>query len=275
MTMPPPPHQPPGPYGPPQQPNPYASHPYPPGQYQQYQQPPPPYAGQAPWGQFPPGPPPRKNRTGLILGIVAASVVGLLVLSYLGNRGSASSGSSSGDFPAASYRLTVPKTLLDDGYDLVEDSSAETNDEMKREGYGDGPDARDTRGIVGSYADTGDEAQSGLAVAGVYGRFKNPTKQRDGLFRGMREADGISEPSPPKIITLEGSDVDLQCTVLLSEDEGTTSTVPVCAWGDENTAAYVAFHDGEGVAQEPDSVDLDATARTVLKVRDDVRQPLR
>ncbi|MEV7870216.1 hypothetical protein AB0P17_29915 [Streptomyces sp. NPDC088124] len=271
MTMPPPPHQSPGPYGPPQQPNPYASHPYPPGQYQ-YQQPPPPYVGQAPWGQFPPGPPPRKNRPGLILGIVGASVVGLLVLSYLGNRGSASSGRSSDAFPAATYRLTVPKALLSDGYTLVEDGTAETNDQLEQEGYGDGPDSRYTKGILGSYTGTATDAQSGLVLAGTYGQFKNPSKERESLLSGMREADGMSEPSPPEIITPEGSDIDLHCTVMLSDDEGTTSTVPVCAWGDENTAAYVAFFGSEDATRDPESVDLDATAQKVHEIRDEVRQ---
>ncbi|MFD5747038.1 hypothetical protein [Streptomyces sp. NPDC127033] len=273
MSMPPPPQQSPGPYGPPQQPNPYAARPYSPGYYQQ---PPPPYAGQAPWGQFPPGPlpgpPPRKNRPGLILGIVAASVVGLLVLSYLGNRGSASSGSSSSELPAATYQLTVPKTLLSNDYKLVSDESDETNDQAKREGYGDGPDSRYTRGILGSYTGTATDAQSGLVLAGTYGQFKNPSKERESLLRGMREGDGMSEPNPPEIITPEGADIDLQCTVMLSDDEGSTSTVPVCAWGDENTAAYVAFFGSEDATRDPESVDLAVTAQKVQEIRDEVRQ---
>ncbi|MFC9427804.1 hypothetical protein [Streptomyces sp. NPDC056987] len=265
MSMPPPPHQSPGPYGPPQQPNPYAAHPYPPGYYQQ---PPPPYAGQAPWGQFPPGPPPRKNRPGLILGIVAASVGGLLVLSYLGNRGSA----SSDDFAAAEYRLTAPKTLLNSSYELVKDGSADSNDRLKRDGYGDGPDVLNVRGILGSYTGSATDAQSGLALVGMYGQFKNPEKEREGLLRGMRQADGMSEPNPSRVITPEGAGIDLECTVLLSDDDDGTSTVPVCAWGDENTVGYVAFFTPEDSAQDADSVDLDATARNVQEIRDEVRQ---
>ncbi|MEE1804331.1 hypothetical protein PUR57_37605 [Streptomyces sp. JV176] len=210
----------------------------------------------------------------MILGIVAASVVGLLVLSYLGNRGSASSGSSSDAFPAATYQLTVPKTLLGDGYELVKDESAETNDEAEQGDYGDGPDARYTRGILATYAGAGTDAQNGFVVGGTFGQFKNPDGERTLLLRSMRDADGMSEPNPPKTITPEGSDINLECTVLLSEDEGATSTLPVCAWGDENTAAYVTFFDAGDIAQDSESVDLDAVAQDVQKIRDEVRRPL-
>lgn len=89
----------------------------------------------------PMGPPPRKNRTGRTLSIVGGSIVFVLLLSYFGNRGSDArdAANSAGSFPAAEYRLTVPKTLLDTEYELVKDDSAATNDEMEKGGYTSGP----------------------------------------------------------------------------------------------------------------------------------------
>jgi hypothetical protein len=66
----------------------------------------------------------------------------------------------------------------------------------------------------------------------------------------------------------------MKCTVMLSTDEEGTSTVPVCAWGDDNTAAYVAFLTPASAKQDPGAVDLNATAQQVLQVRDEVRQPI-
>ncbi|MEV7087260.1 hypothetical protein AB0O07_15380 [Streptomyces sp. NPDC093085] len=207
--------------------------------------------------------------------------MGLFVLSQLGNRATSSSsaGPPSDDFPAADYRLTVPKTLLDDEYALLKDESAETNEQAKQEGYGDGPGARYTQAILGTYTSTDGNADadaeadtgSGLILGGTYGQFKNPAEERAILLRSMRSADGTSEPNPPKTIRPEGSDTDLTCTVLVTEDEGLTSVIPVCAWGDDNTAAYVAFFASED-AQDPDAIDLDAAARTVQEIRDEVRQ---
>ncbi|MBT2364961.1 hypothetical protein J7E88_06395 [Streptomyces sp. ISL-10] len=280
MTMPPPP-QPNGPYGSPApQPHPYGQ-PYPPqphyGQPAAPPQPYPPYPGPGGWGQ-PPSGPPRKNRTGLILGIVFGSIAALLGLSYLGNRGSDAADEAAREaanpFPAAEYRLTVPRTLLDGEYELIKDSSAEANADAERSGYGAGPDARNIKGILGSYNGTSTTGNSGLVITGMYGQFRNPAQPRDSLLDGMRKGDGMSEPEPAKTITPPGSDVDFQCTVMLSKDEDGTSTVPVCAWGDENTAAYVAFLTPASAAQDPDTVDLDAIAQQTLKVREEVRKPI-
>lgn len=183
-----------------------------------------------------------------------------------------------GSFPAAEYRLTVPKTLLDTEYELVKDDSAATNDEMEKGGYTSGPNERNVKGAVGTYSGTSTESDGAtspkLVLSGMHGQFKDPAQSRTSLLDGMRKADGISEPNPPKTVTPPGSDLDLTCTVFLSEDQGTTSTLPVCAWGDENTAAYVAFVTPGETQQDPDSVDLDAAAKTVLKVREEVRQPI-
>ncbi|MFF3321540.1 hypothetical protein [Streptomyces sp. NPDC002889] len=276
MTMPPP-YQAPGPYGPPQAPGPYG--PPQPGPYGQQAYPPFPqqgYPGQpgpGGWGQPPMGPPPKKNRTGLTLSIAFGSVACVLALIYIGNLDS-DSGRPAQTFPEATHRLTVPKTLLADEYKLIKDGSADADAEFKREGYGVGPDSRNVKTVLGSYTGTAVDAPRGVVLAGVYGQFNDPDQARDSLLNGMRKGEGMEEPKPPKTIRPHGSDVDMSCTVMLSTDKDGTSTVPVCAWGDDNTAAYVAFLTPASAKQDPDSVDLNATADQVLQVRDEVRQPI-
>lgn len=279
MTMPPP-QQSPGPYGsPPPQPNPYGQ-PCPPsyGQPSAPPQPYPPYPGPpGPWGR-PPSGTPRKNRTGLVLGIVFGSIAAVFGLFYLGTRGDAAADRAAREaadpFPAAEYRLTVPQTLLDGDYELIKDGSSEANADMEKSGHGAGPDARNIKAIRGSYNGTSTDGNSGVVLIGMYGQFRYPAQPRDSLLDGMRKADGMSEPKPARTITPPGSDVDLECTVMLSKDEDGTATIPVCAWGDENTAAYVAFLTPAAAAQDPDSVDLDAIAEQVAKVREEARQPI-
>ncbi|MGW8888330.1 hypothetical protein [Streptomyces sp. NPDC055749] len=264
------------PYG--QQPGPYGPQPHPPQPHpqQQYGQPYPQQPHPGAWGGPPMGPPPRKNRTGLTLSIVAASMVFVSALAYFGNRGSdrAESAASTEPFPAATHRLTVPKTLLDQRYKLINDGSADADAEAKEGGYGDGPDSRNTKASIGSYNGSSTDAPDGLILTGVHGQFKDPAQVRDGLLKGLRGSEGMSEPNAPKTITPPGSDVGMTCTVLLSKDEDGTSTVPVCAWGDENTAAYVAFLTPAQSSKDPDSIDLEETAATTLKVREEARQPI-
>lgn len=279
MSMPTPPH-PQGPYGHPQQPNPYGGQPqqqYPPYQHQPYP-PQQPYPGPGMWGQPPMGPPPRKNRTALTLFIAFGSIPLVLLLVWFGNRGSDSDSSSpssgSEPFPSAGYRLTVPKTLLSGQYKLVKDESAEADKEAANGGYGTGPDSRNVKATIGSYTGTDTDAPGGLVITGMYGQFREPEEARTDLLRGIRETEGMSEPGPPKMITPAGSELTLECTVLLSEDAGVTSTIPLCAWADENTVGSVMLYSSDSASQDPDSVDLDATALTTLKVRDEARQPI-
>ncbi|MFF8845629.1 hypothetical protein ACF08N_23405 [Streptomyces sp. NPDC015127] len=201
-----------------------------------------------------------------MFGTIAAGL-GLYFLAYRGDD-------SSEPFPMAAYRLTVPKTLLDGEYELIKDGSSEANADAEKSGYGAGPDARNVKAVLGSYNGTSSTRQSGAVITGMYGQFRNPEQPRDSLLDGMRKGDGMSEPKPARTITPTGADVAFKCTVMLSKDTDGTSTIPVCAWGDENTAAYVAFLTPASDAQDPDSVDLDAIARQVQKIREEVRQPI-
>ncbi|WP_109781724.1 hypothetical protein [Streptomyces sp. CG 926] len=276
MSMPPP-QQPPGPYGPPQPPNhhggqPYAAQPAPPQQpysgqpYPGQPYPPQPYPGQGAWGQPPTGLPPRKNRTGLVIGIVVGSLV---VLGVLGAAGAALSGSG---FPEARYRLTVPKTLVDGKYQLVQDHS-DTEGKKALKGTYDSK-IRDPKPVVGQYAFESPKASGALVVSGMYGRFKDPAEAREKMLRGATDAEGSSLGVPARDITPTGSDITLSCQVLTVRQGGVESSLPMCAWADENTSASVGIVDQETALQKPGSVDLAKTAETTLKVRAEMRQPI-
>ncbi|MGW7596281.1 hypothetical protein ACWGK9_45520, partial [Streptomyces rubiginosohelvolus] len=116
MSMPPPPQgphgAPQGPYGPPPQPNPYP-------QQQPWGSPPGP--APQPWGAPPVGPGPSRARPGVIVAVVVGAllVAGGIVFGVV-RLGDAADDKLplSGGFPAAEYRLTVPKTLLEGEYTL-------------------------------------------------------------------------------------------------------------------------------------------------------------
>ncbi|MFD7323110.1 hypothetical protein ACFV9D_18765 [Streptomyces sp. NPDC059875] len=278
MSMPPPPgpsaHQSPPPPGYPQ-PNAYgpgpAQSPYPqPNAYGPGPGQPPYYPPQGAWGA-PPPPPPKKNRTGLTLGIVAASIAGVLALSWIGNGG-LRGGSDSGTYPAATHRLALPKTLLDGRYTLADDRSGQAD-----AGLDNASEAviRDPKGVMGQYT-TADEGGAGvLVVSGLYGRIKDPDLAREKILKGAREAAGTSVVVPPKDVTPSGANTTVTCQVLATEQSGGGRvTYPMCAWADDNTNAAVAEMTTASAGPSADSVDLTKAAQTTLKVREETRRPL-
>ncbi|WKD36607.1 hypothetical protein [Streptomyces xanthophaeus] len=278
MSMPQP-QQPPGPYGPPQPPqppHPYGGQPYtaPPAHQHPYQGqpypgqpgPPQPYPGHGAWGQPPTGMPPRKNRIGMVIGIIAGAV---LVLGAVGAVGARLTGSG---FPEARYRLTVPKTLVDGKYELVQDHSA-TAGKKALEGSYDST-VRDPKPTAGQYASESPKESGALVVSGMYGRFKDTAGARKKMLRGAAESEGASLAVPARDITPTGSDITLSCQVLTVRQSGVESSLPMCAWVDENTGATVGIVSEETVQQKPGSVDLAKTAETTLKVRAEMRKPI-
>lgn len=280
----PPPQQPPGPYGPPQppqSPNPYGGQPYaaqPPAQPPAHQQPypgqpypgqpgpPQPYPGQGAWGQPPTGTPPRKNRIGMVIGIIAGAV---LLLGALGAIGARLSGSG---FPEAQYRLTVPKTLVDGKYVLVQDRSATAGKEALDGAYDS--KIRNPKPAAAQYASESPKESGALVVSGMYGQFKDTAGARKKMLRGAADSEGASLEVPARDITPTGSDVTLSCQVLTVRQNGVQSSLPMCAWVDENTGATVAILSEETAQQKPGSVDLAKTAETTLTVRAEMRQPI-
>lgn len=310
MTTPPP--QPPqgpygapqGPYGPPQQPQqnpPYAQQPAPgqqqPGQHQPspgqqqpngYQQPPHGYPQQPygypqapqPWGAPAPGapgwpgmPPPKRNKTGLIVGITLGALVvagGLAFgLSRLVDEVDKAGGiPSGGDFPEAEYRLTVPKKLLDGAYTLQQDSSSTDGKDI--EGTYD-PTIRDAKAVVTQYTSEGGGT---LVISGMWGRIKGPEFTRDKILEGAVQNEGMTIAVPAREFTPAGYGITVSCQVVRSKEGGVSSTLPMCAWGDDNTASFVAVITAETALQDPEEVDLDKAALDTAKVRAESRKPI-
>ncbi|MEU2928739.1 hypothetical protein ABZ636_27370 [Streptomyces sp. NPDC007251] len=255
----------PGPYGqqpPPAAPGPYGS-PYPP----QQPYPPQPY-GQQPyggWGVPPMAPLPKKRRVGLILGIVGGAVVAIVVvLALIGVA--AESG-----FPEAKNKLTLPKTLLEDKYQLAEDLSDTEGKKVEKEADG-AWDAKDIHAVTARYSPGGDSSKGMLLVSGMYGRFKNKDAVRRNMLKGATDADSVTVDRAPQDVTPSGSDVTISCEVLTQKASLATITYPVCAWADGNTAAII----GEAAlpAPDPSDVDLDAAARHTLTVRSEMLEPV-
>ncbi|MFB7170826.1 hypothetical protein ACFCYM_08380 [Streptomyces sp. NPDC056254] len=271
----PPPQQHPGPYGPPQpahqQPSP--AQPYPAQPYSGQPHPGQPYPGQpcpgqGAWGRPPMGPPQRKNRTGLVVGIAVGSLVVLGVLGFAANLLTG----SAGGFPEATHRLTVPKTLLDGKYQLDQDLSATAGEEALKGTYDS--KIRDPKPVVGQYSSQSPQGTGALVLSGMYGRFKDPAGARRKMLKGAGEPDGATVAVPARDITPVGSDITLSCQVLTMKQGAAEGSLPMCAWADANTGASVGFVTPETAQQKPASVDLAAFAAATLKVRSESRQPI-
>ncbi|MFF3338678.1 hypothetical protein [Streptomyces flavidovirens] len=290
MSMPPP-QQPPGPYGPPQPPNPYGGQqypqqqppqaqfpqqqPYPPGQapYAGPPYPPQQHPGQGGWGQPPMGPPPGRSGPGKVIAIVAACLVGFGLFGFVVPRLLEANAVTTGaGFPDAEYRLTVPKTMLDGEFKLAQDLSQTKGKEALAGTYDS--KVRNPKPVVGQYT-SGSPAELGvLVISGMYGQFKDPDGARGKMMAGAEDGEGAALAVPARDITPAGSDITLTCQVLTSTQSGSTVTMPMCAWADENTGASVAVVTPETAKQDPESVDLDKIAATTLKVREEARQPI-
>ncbi|MEU2389483.1 hypothetical protein [Streptomyces sp. NPDC007369] len=272
MSMPPP-QQSPGPYGPPQSPHPYGGPHHPPQSFQpqsfQPQYPAQPYPGQAPWWQPPAGPPQRKSRPWLVIGIIAAAIAVISVLKVSADAASRASGAG---FPKAEYRLTVPQTLVGGTFELDQDLSQSQGEAVLKDTYSS--KVRNPRPAVGQYT-SGSPARPGvLVLSGMYGQFKDPADARRKLLVGAADAKGATLAVPARDITPAGSGITLSCQVLTYQDNGAASALPMCAWADENTSAAVGLVTPETAQQAPGAVDLGEVAETTLKVRAEARQPI-
>ncbi|WP_327272923.1 hypothetical protein OG609_12870 [Streptomyces sp. NBC_01224] len=278
MSMPPqppqgpyPPQPPQGPYGPPQpqfqpQHNPYAQQtPY---GHPQQQLPP-----QGPWGQpgvpgLPGAQPPKKKRTGLVIGITVAAIAVVGGLGYAAFRLVDAGNVVAGGFPAAEYRLTVEEKLLDGEFTLVEDMS-----KTKGKGIEDtyDPSIRNAKAAVAQYS----SSEGGvLVLSGMWGQLRNPEFARGKILSGAAEADGATLAVPAKEFTPDGYDITVECQVVRQKTSGVSSSLPMCAWGDGNTGAMVAVVTSEIAVKDPRSIDLKQLAADTAKVRSEVRKPI-
>ncbi|WP_326672438.1 hypothetical protein [Streptomyces sp. NBC_01257] len=266
-----------GPYVPPQQPpqNPYGGQPVPRQPPYGYPQAPPPQ----PWGGpafggpgFPGMPPPKRSRAGLIAGIVVGALVvaGGIAFGVARLVDAADDGGLpvAGGFPAAEYRLTVPRTLLDDEYTLAKDLSSTEGREIEKT-YD--PSIRDAKAVVTQY--TSDSGGT-LVISGLWGRIKGPEFTRDKILEGAAENDGMTIAVPAREFTPDGYGITVSCQVVRSKEGAVSSTLPMCAWGDGNTASFVAVVTAETALQDPEEVDLEKAALDTAKVRAESRKPI-
>ncbi|WP_329116062.1 hypothetical protein [Streptomyces sp. NBC_01353] len=277
MTMPPSPSQPPhapygGPVPPPQQPGAFGAaqgfpqqgpqQGFPPqGVPPQFQGP-----GAGAWGQPPMGPPPKKK---LSAGAIVAIVLGSLVLvGGLGYGAIAGLSGVTGSFPEATHKLVVPKTLLAGEYTLVSDLSETEGKEIE-----DTPDltVKDAKAAVGQYSG---KDESALVVSGMHGRIKNAELTRSSILKGAATEKGSTLVVRPKDFTPAGYGVTISCQVTTSKDALGTTTLPMCAWGDDNTAAAVARVTPESATADPKDIDLAELAETTAKIRAEIRKPI-
>ncbi|MFD4035138.1 hypothetical protein ACFWVP_32660 [Streptomyces sp. NPDC058637] len=285
MTMPPQPPQ--GPYGPPQpQQNPYGQQPpgspYPqqPPAYGHPQQTPaygypaqPPQGPPGAWGQpgaqagWPQQPqPPRRKRTGLVVGIVAGSLVGVLAIGF-GAYKLIDEGADA-VFPEATHKLVVEKAVLDGEFTLNKD---ESDTEGKKIEDTPDPSIRDGKAVVAQY---GSEENGMLVISGMYGRLSSPELMRSKMMEGAAEAEGSTVPVPPKEFKPAGYDITVECQVVQSKEIGLTTNSPMCAWSDGNTAGMVAVLRPDDLVKDARSLDLAKTAEETAKVRSEIRKPI-
>ncbi|MFD8963076.1 hypothetical protein ACFV0W_40635 [Streptomyces anulatus] len=247
-----------------------------------YPQQPPPPPQQGGWGQpgipggggpgagggWPPqGPqPPRRKRTGLIVGIAVGAVVvagGIVFgVTQLADKGTDLA------YPKAEYELLVQQKLLDGEFSLGQDLSETEGKEIE-----DTPDPsiRDGEAVVAHYT----SAKGGaLVLSGMYGRLASPDFMRGKIMEGAAEADGAKLVVPAKKFTPEGYGITIECQVVQSNEGGGVANIPMCAWGDDNTAAMIAVIRPESVLKDAKSIDLAAVAAETAKVREEARKPI-
>ncbi|MGW6584886.1 hypothetical protein [Streptomyces sp. MCL20-2] len=276
-----PPHPPQGPYGPPHPQNPYGGPPpvapgaVPHQQPYGYPQQPPPQQGG--WGQ--PGPPgaggdrppqgpqpPRRKRTGLIVGIAVGAVVAAGGIAYgvsqlVGKTTDAA-------FPEAEYELVLQQKVLDGEFTLAQDLSSSEGKKIE-EMYD--PTVRDAKAVVGQYS----SAKGGaLVISGMHGRFTEPDAMTGKMMEGGAEGQGATVAVPPKEFTPAGHDITLKCQVLQSNQNGVRANIPMCAWADGNTGASVGIIRPETALKDPTAIDLEAAALETAEVREEIRRPI-
>ncbi|MCL6737214.1 hypothetical protein [Streptomyces neyagawaensis] len=225
------------------------------------------------WTPPPPPPPPpspvRRSRIGLVLGIVGGAValpaVGVAAFVVL-------RGDSDAAYPDAEYRLTLPPKLLDGAYQLEREYSDASDSAFARDAERT-LGGRDVETAVATYTAVNRGGQ--LSVSGLHGRFKDPDGARDTMLERAAGADGTEPAVPPRDFRPSGSDTTVTCQLLARKDLGTRTVYPQCAWNDGNTGVMVLVVDPAVTGEDPDDVDLEASAELTLRVRDEMRRPIR
>ncbi|MEU0424254.1 hypothetical protein ABZ235_11655 [Streptomyces canus] len=213
-------------------------------------------------------PPPPKRRLGLVFGILG----GFLAVSAVGY--SMHGLKPAGGFPEAKYRLSLPKTLVDNRYELMRDISDSEGKALEDEAAGSW-DAKLGGVAAGHYSPGGDEAKGTLVVTGVYGRFKDPDWTRNDMMKGGGEGADTEVVVAPEDFQPAGSDgITITCEVSTRTESGVKVTLPICGWVDANTLGSVVEATTTATTDDPSDVDLDKLAATTLQIRSEMRKPI-
>ncbi|MGP3985738.1 hypothetical protein [Streptomyces sp. 3N207] len=242
-----------------------------------------------PYGS-PPPPPPNRSSNNKVVGIVVAAVL-VVALAVAGTLLAVSGGDddkndsadgktkteqseSPSDEPSASedeptpspseskttYELKFPKTLDGGKYRLRKDLSDSVDSANPGE-----------EAHLGSYANSSDTSRLlyGAASGEDHG---NPELSKNQMMNGMESGPAMEVAVKRRDITPAGGD-PLTCEVLVKSQAGRKLTIPVCAWSDPGTAAYIAKDSADTYSVPPKDVDLEAWADRVSEIRDEVRTP--
>ncbi len=296
-------HQP-GPYGAPQQPNPYAQ---PPG-YGYPQQPQQPQPGG--WGPgmpppYPPPVPPQGGGKGKAIGIavVALALVGAIVGGVLvlagGDRekkakadsptAPASSSPSASASPSATpdgkrYKLVTPDTVAGEyTRDTTDTSSGFSSRDLARLTLLGVTNPQKATAVYKSGEDK--RAQKTLRFTGAWGDdVRNPEAVVDGMFEDATK--GAKNDTDPSKIQFEGTpermspegigDAVMKCQMGKYADTALPRPLrmPLCIWADKSTVGTVFALDTALMVQGQD-LTLEEAAKRVTKLRQDVRVEVR
>ncbi|MGW1926349.1 hypothetical protein ACWCQ0_45720, partial [Streptomyces massasporeus] len=173
-----------------------------------------------------------------------------------------------GPFPEATHKLVVPQTVLDGEFTLVSDLSDTQGKEIE-----DTPDftVKDATAAVGQYSG---KDESVLVLSGLYGQIKSPGTTRSSILKGAATEKGSKLVVRPRDFTPAGYGVTVSCQVTTSKDGLGSTTLPMCAWGDENTAAAIALVGAGEATADPKDIDLADLAEKTAKIRAEIRKPI-
>lgn len=162
----------------------------------------------------------------------------------------------------AKYELAFPKTLENGEFTRRKDLSDQVS------GGGPGEEAH-----MGSYAKNSDSTQRILYASAKGNDYGNPDLSKDQMMKGMETSPAMDVAVKRRDITPDGAEDPLTCEVLVKSQQGRKLTIPVCAWSDPGTAAYVANDSLKTYSVPPKSIDLEDFADRVNTIRDEVRSP--
>ncbi|MEU6326226.1 hypothetical protein ABZ851_02880 [Streptomyces sp. NPDC047049] len=218
---------------------------------------------------MPPPFPPRKS-AGQKWAIAGATFGGLALLGMVASAvlhgGQSSGGGSGGDDGSPKYRITVPQTLAGGKYKLVKDLSQQADASVPH----DGAYAHGLKTAGGQYAN----GTTTLVMMGIYGTIDDPATAVDHTLRGMTSDGNTAVAVSDRKITPSSGGGPLTCGVDVRRQSGQKITLSYCVWADSRTNASVAKADGADLAQDPQSIDLQALADETAKIRTEVRKPM-